>query len=345
LRVNLPGVASATKELATGEKVTYYYAWRGGPRLKGEPGTPEFVSSYEQAHRERVTPDGSVFKSIIADYLSSRAFTDLRDRTKSDYQKLIAKIENKFGDLPLAALEDPNVTKEFLSWRDKIPSARQADYAWTVLMLIIAWGRRVGLTSYRPPARIDRLYDADRSNKIWEDHHIAAFLAVAPEPLQWALIFAAEIGARQGDILGMPWSAYDGKRLRYTPSKTKTRKRPNGRLIAPPVSDRLQMVIESLPKVSPVMLTNSRGLPWRGNSFRKAWGAVQTKAALTGTVAFTDLRGTAVTRFFEAGCTDAEIATFTGHSLRDIHRILESYLGRTEKLGSMALAKLEGARR
>ena len=23
----------------------YYYAWRGGPRLTGEPGSPEFVSS------------------------------------------------------------------------------------------------------------------------------------------------------------------------------------------------------------------------------------------------------------------------------------------------------------
>jgi len=51
MRVDLSGIASATKKLASGEKVTYYYAWRGGPRLKGELGSPEFVSSYEQAHR------------------------------------------------------------------------------------------------------------------------------------------------------------------------------------------------------------------------------------------------------------------------------------------------------
>ena len=36
MRVHLKGVASATKRLADGRKVTYYYAWRGGPKLEGE---------------------------------------------------------------------------------------------------------------------------------------------------------------------------------------------------------------------------------------------------------------------------------------------------------------------
>jgi hypothetical protein len=52
-----------------------------------------------------------------------------------------------------------------------------------------------------------------------------------------------------------------------------------------------------------------------------------------------------VTRLSEAECTPQEIATFTGHSLRDVYRILDAYLGRTEKLGSLALEKLERARR
>jgi integrase len=287
-----------------------------------------------------------VFKAILTDYLASKEFDGLRDRTKADYQKQIAKIESTFGDLPLAALDDPNVTKEFLSWRDQMPSARQADYAWTVLMLVIGWGRKVGMTNYRPPARIDKLYHADRSDKIWEAHHIEAFMAAASEPLQWALIFAAETGARQGDILRLPWSAYDGKRLRFTPSKSITKRKPKGRPVAIPVSDRLQMVIDSLPRVSTIMLTNSQGRPWspNGNSFRKAWEASTAKAGLSG-LTFHDLRGTAVTRLSEAGCTPQEIATFTGWSLRDVQRILDSYLARTDTLSSMALAKLERVRR
>jgi integrase len=266
-------VASATKVLASGQKVTYYYAWRGGPLLQGEPHSPEVIQSYEQAHRERRSPDGSVFKAIITDYLASKKFEGLRDRTKSDYLKQIAKIERDFGDLPLAALSEPGMTKEFLGWRDRMPSARQAEYAWTVLMLILGWGREVGMTSYRPPGRIDKLYHVDRSDKIWEDHHIDAFMAIAPEPLRWVLIFAAETAQRQGDLLRLPWSAYDRKFIRLTPSKTVTRKRPRGKPVAVRVSKRLQMVIDSLPRVSTIMLTNGRGRPWQGNSFRKACGA------------------------------------------------------------------------
>ena len=56
MRVPLKGIASATKMLASGERVTYHYAWRGGPKLRGEPGPPEFIQSYEKAHRERHTP-------------------------------------------------------------------------------------------------------------------------------------------------------------------------------------------------------------------------------------------------------------------------------------------------
>src|SRR5262245_45362156 len=109
MRVPLKGIASATKILEWREG----HAWRGGPQLRGQPGSPEFVQSYEKAHRERHTPDPSVFKSIIAGYLESPEFGDVRDRTKADYMKQLAKIERDFGDLPLAALGDPLVSKVF----------------------------------------------------------------------------------------------------------------------------------------------------------------------------------------------------------------------------------------
>jgi hypothetical protein len=48
VRVRLKGINYATKRLADGRKVTYWYAWRGGPQLQGEPGTPEFIASYNE---------------------------------------------------------------------------------------------------------------------------------------------------------------------------------------------------------------------------------------------------------------------------------------------------------
>ena len=123
-----------------------------------------------------------------------------------------------------------------------------------------------------------------------------------------------------------------------------THKKPKGRPVAIPVSRLLHAVVDSLPRISPVMLTNMRQRPWTPNSFRKAWEACAKKAGIAG-LTFHDLRGTAVTRLSEAGCTPQEIARFTGHSLRDVAAILDRYLARTDKLASTALAKLERTRK
>src|SRR5262245_25214004 len=193
--------------------------------------------------------------------------------------KQLAKIERAFSDLPIAALDEPPISKVFLDWRDSMAtSPRQADYAWTVLMLLLAWGRSRGLTQYRPPGRIKRLYHGDRSDKIWEEHHITAFLSVAPPCLQWALILGAETGQRQGDLLKLPYPTSTPESrfgwIRLTPSKSITREKPKGERFR-------YAVISTIPRVSPVMLTNSYGRPWQGNSFRKAWGAVSIKARLS----------------------------------------------------------------
>jgi hypothetical protein len=58
--------------------------------------------------------------------------------------------------------------------------------------------------------------------------------------------------------------------------------------------------------------------------------------------ALNDLRGTAVTRLALAEASEAEIATITGHSLRDVRSILDAhYLSRDRALGDSAIAKLE----
>src|SRR5262245_26715445 len=118
MRVRLKGIHRVRVKLAGGERSEYYYAWRGGPRLVGEPGSPEFLASYTAAHQSRREPDGSSFHSVIAGYKASQDFVGLKPRTKADYLQLIARIEQKFGDLPLAALEDARVTRDFLEWRD-----------------------------------------------------------------------------------------------------------------------------------------------------------------------------------------------------------------------------------
>jgi integrase len=90
-----------------------------------------------------------------------------------------------------------------------------------------------------------------------------------------------------------------------------------------------------------VICVTSRGTRWTGDgfsaSFRKACEAVGIDG-----LTFQDLRGTAVTRLALAGCTEAEIATITGHSLRTVGMMLDRhYLSRDSGLAESAMAKLE----
>jgi integrase len=334
MRVRLEGIHTVKVKLASGATATYYYAWRGGPRLIGQPGSPEFIASYTAAHAAKREPDRATFHSIIAGYKASQDFIGLMPRTKADYIQHIAKIEQAFGTLPIAALDDPRVTRDFIDWRDSMAnSPRQADYSWMVLMRLLSWARARGLTLYRPPERIERLYHADRSEKIWQAEHIAAFMAVASEPLKRALVLALETGQRQGDLLVLPWSAFDGTWIRLRQSKTDRR-------VNIPVTRSLRSVLDTTKREAITILANKRGLSWEPNAFRKAWSDACRKAGIAG-LTFHDLRGTAVTRLAEAECSAAEIASITGHSMRDVGAILDVYLARTGKIAMAAIAKLE----
>ena len=332
-RVRLKGVNTVRARLADGRLVTYWYAWKGGPRLVGHPGSPEFVQSYEAAYRQTRKADPKTFHAIISGYKQSRDFVELADKTRKDYLQYIARVEEAFADLPLRALSDPRITSDFIAWRDQLPGARQRDYAWSVLMRIISWGRDRGLTTYRPPSRMKRTYKSDRADKIWLPQHIEEFRAVASQQLWWALVLALETGQRQGDLIRLPWKSYDGAWLQLKQQKT-------GRRVAIPVSQDLKMTIEAIPHLSPIILTATHGRPWTSDGFRTSWAKATKKAKITG-LTFHDLRGTAVTRLAECGCTEAEIASITGHSLGSVSAILDRYLARTKGLALAAISKLD----
>ena len=73
---------------------TYYYAWRGGPRLRGEPGSPEFMASYNEAIESRRTPDTGRFKSLVVLY---KASTDYKKLAEFDAQAVVALARSHRG--------------------------------------------------------------------------------------------------------------------------------------------------------------------------------------------------------------------------------------------------------
>ena len=103
MRIRLKGINSITKRLADGTLRTYWYAWKGGPPLRGEPGTPEFVASYNEAVARKVTPPHGKLLSVLQAYQASEEFRGLADSTRRSYVALITRIERAFGDFPTNA--------------------------------------------------------------------------------------------------------------------------------------------------------------------------------------------------------------------------------------------------
>ena len=339
--VKLKGLMKVKRILASGKTIYYCYAWRGGPLLRGKDGRPlhphepELVLAYEEAHDLRRNPRSNDLKMIVRDFRLSSDFQQKARSTRTEYDRYLDDIVRKFGALSLAELERKETRGAFKAWRDSLAGTpRTADYAWTTLARVLSFAKDRGIIAVNIAERGGRLYTADRTEKIWTAGHIAAFDAVACEEMRLAMMLALWTGQSQGDLLRATWSSYDGRTIKVKQGKT-------GARIIVPVAAAIRNVIDEVPRRAPTIMTNRAGRPWTEEGFRTSWRKTRLKARIEG-LTFHDLRGTAVTRLALAGCTSAEIGALTGHSMRDVHLILDAhYLGGKLELAQQAIQKLE----
>lgn len=347
MRVRIKGLHTVSAKLASGKRVTYYYAWRGGPRLQGEPGSPEFLGSYNAAIARRRIRNEDLLIFVLDRFEESSEFTALAERTRKDYRRQLTVIEREFADFPIAALEDRRTRGEFLAWRERlaVKSRRQADYAFAVLARTLSWAYNRGIVPLNPCERPGRLYKASRSENVWTAADEEAFYAAAPQHLHLALTLALWTGQRQGDLLHLKWAAFDGKTIRLRQRKTKVPiVVPTGAPLRQALErTRARYAAEGKPLPQTILATE-RGTQWTESGFRASWRKACIKAGISG-LTFHDLRGTAVTRLAIAGATVPEIAAITGHSLKEVGTILDThYMHRDPALGEAAIRKLEDHR-
>jgi hypothetical protein len=374
------GIWSAHKRLADGSKRIHYYAWKGGPKLPGQDRyAPDFIKALMEARASRAQAPAEVktLAWLIREYRASTLFTTKRERTRDDYSKWHTQVEARFGDLPLHALADTRTSDMFYAWRDELVAEarkrgadglRQADLAWSTLQAVISFGmkRKKEFVRHNPCDGADRLYQGSRAEIIWSTQQVAAFVAQRRfAHMHIPLMIALWTGLHQGDICTIPFSAYDGEFIRWKQAKSIGSKR-RPKYLAIPVAgplrewlDRERDEREAALRASPVrpldidaavaaqaIVLNSDGEPWRRgkkgfNGFRSTFAKARAEAGVTG-VAFTDLRGTAVTRLKMAGCEVTRICEITGHTSAEVNGILERHYMARDPAGALeAIRRLE----
>lgn len=244
--------------------------------------------------------------------------------------------------MPLLALAAKGFRRDVLQWHAEFAakSPREADNRVTILARVLSWAARDDELDRNVLDTFTRAYSSDRSEIIWLPEHVSAFLERADAEMALAMMLALHTGQRQGDIRRMAWTNYDGQRLSLRQGK-------GGARVVIPCTRALKATLDGLPRKGALILPTKTGRAFTKRYLADRWDEVYRAAELPmdekrhPLLHFHDVRGTTVTMLFEAGCTVAEAASITGHSLRRAQEILDRYLARTAVMAESAIEKLE----
>lgn len=336
VRDKIPGINRVTAKLADGSEAVYYYDRATRTKLPGAYGSPEFLEAVTAARSGAANKKtAGTLAGLIRAFEGTAKWRKLKDTTKREYRRIFTFWDKQFGKVPVAALAARGFREDVLEWHDEFSEdkPREADNRVTILARILSWAAKDRSLKANVLEGFDRAYSSDRADVIWLPEHIDKFLEVANPEMQLAVILALHTGQRAGDIRRMAWNNYDGEKITIRQGKT-------GRLVVIPCTKALKATLDALPKKGALILTTKTGLAFKPEYLKRQFRAARDAAKL-GDLHFHDLRGTAVTMLFEGGCTVAEAAAISGHSLKTAQQILDRYLARTGVLAQSAIVKFE----
>ena len=238
---------------------------------------------------------------VIAQYKQAPEFRGLRDRTRHDYAIYLDLLSETWGPHPVASLE----RKHILRLRDKYAeTAAKANKIVTVLRIVLTFAIERDYRRDNPAKEIKKIA-MGAGHASWPDEAITRFLETAPPMMVLALKLGFYTGQREGDVLAMSWHDCDGEYIKVIQSKTGTK-------LSIPVHAALREALDGQDRISPIILTTSTGRPFAGSNFRHHFGKAMKAAGLVG-LTFHGLRYTAAAKLAEAGCSNKQIASITGH--------------------------------
>lgn len=326
---------------------TYFYAWRGGPRLEGEPGSREFHESWIAATTTRVSDPGRI-SGLVIDYKASDAYAAVAETTKGLWKPWFDRISEDLGKLSIKSFDDPRIRQVIKKWRSKWKATpRQADTGKQVLSVMLSYAAGEGRLAVNPCIGIENLYEVDRSGLIWLPEDFALFAKHNSIEFMFALRLASLTGLRKSDLIRLRWDHIDDMAITLPTGKSR------GRLsYEVPLYAELRGLLAEIKAhwrgraVQPLtVLAGERAGQWTPNGFGTAWQrarvAVEDVLDRDWHLTFHDARGTAATKFSLIGLTDEEIAEMLGWEKEDVTKIINRYVRRGTRLRAK-IAKMDG---
>lgn len=287
--------------------VLYYERGGKAQRVLSEPQTPAFWAEYARLLKGIApAPKGKTFKHLIASYKASIRYTERASRTKSDYDKVLAFIDDRMGHLEPAKMQ----RKDVIRLRDEnAGTQRFANYLVQITRILMEHAIDQGLVKDNPAKDVALIKSTGKQRQAWPSAMVEAFRAAVPYGTRQRLLFELLIGTGQriGDVLRMQWGHIDGDGINVRQSKTKKQ-------LWVPFTPHLQAALAQAQRRNLTILTSQDGSgPW---SYRGAADAMMAVRVKIGAEAYDihSLRYTAAAELLMAGCSDELIGAVTGQT-------------------------------
>jgi integrase len=252
-------------------------------------------------------PNNKTLSDLIASYRLASRYTFLRTRTRRDYDQVLDYLNGTIGQVAVASIKRPQVIAQMEANAHR---TRFANYIQQVLSVLFEHAIDLGWLDHNPAKSVRKLKTPAERRAPHRplDRRGHRDLPGARQTSTARLIFELGIGSvqRPGDWPKFRWSDYDGEALRITQGKT-------GVSLWLPCSQDLKRMLDATTRHGVSILSDADGRPF---SYFKMARIMREERKRLGLLEFDlhALRYRGVQELAWAGCTDDEIAAFSGHA-------------------------------
>lgn len=295
--------------------------------IEAEAGTPEFDMLYWQILRGRATEARRSWALLIDDLRKAEKWRNFSPRYRQDLEPVLLYLGERIGSKDVKLLRPVHIYQAMDANRSR---TRFANYIPVAVSLLAELGKCRGWLDENPAKDIERAKVPEERRKPhlpWSDEAVAKMRQQSAGLPR--LIF--EIGLatvqRPSDWLRFTWGDYDGETLRITQSKTGARlKFPCTRAL----QDYLGALIESMQVAPPPDQTIIAREDGSSLTYHTMARVLRNERKRLDIEEF-DLHGLryrGVQELARAGCSDDEIASYSGHYQKSM---IVKYAGEARK--------------
>ena len=326
-------------------------------RIDAVKRSEEIVQAYE-AYKRGIKKDVYIkensVQGLVTAYKRTNSWTKLSDNTKRSYNQLLRDVQHlrlgnsptTFGDMFSRNVKVEHAELLYTSLSESI-STHRANHVCKVLRRIWFVGMRLGKVRFNPFQKMG-LKKLESRTVLWSPEQVQTFIHTADDNNLWSIgtlaLLCYDLCQRPGDMRQLKWSDYSDGVFSFKQEKT-------GTLVRIPASPRLQDRLKTISmrqhfkdkwdreietNDDHIVLYEHTGKPYDRRMYSKVAARVRNLAKLPSSLQIRDLRRTGATEMAEAGCTEDELRSVTGHQSRDV---LSIFVRPTDKLAAAGINK------